>query len=62
MFTVEDGEELLAKVPGGHCNILFLKNKNENLWLVVMLGNIRPDMKMLQKNGVLHDYHSQNQI
>ena len=60
MFTVEDGEELLTKVSGGHCKILFLKNKI--LWLVVMLGNIRPDMKMLQKNRVLHDYHSQNQI
>ena len=41
---------------------LFLKNKNGNQWLVVMLGNIRLDMKMLQKNWVLHDYHSQNQI
>jgi Ala-tRNA(Pro) deacylase len=62
MFTVGDGEELLTKVPGGHCKTLFLKNKNENLWLIVMLGNIRLDMKMLQKNEVLHHYHSQNQI
>ena len=62
MFTVEDGEKLLAEVPGGHCKTLFLKDKNGNLWLVVMLGNIPLDMKMLQKNWVLHDYHSQNQI
>ena len=62
MFTVEDGEKLLVDVSGGHCKTLFLKNKNRNLWLVVMLGNIRFDMKMLQKNWVLHNYHSQNQI
>ena len=43
-----------------HCKTLFLKNKNGNHWLVVMLGNIRLDMKILQKNWVLHDYHSQN--
>ena len=49
MFTVEDGEKLLVDVPGGHCKTLFLKNKNGNLWLIVMLGNIRLDMKMLQK-------------
>ena len=49
MFTVEDGEKLLVDVPGGYCKTLFLKNKNGNHWLVVMLGNIRLDMKMLQK-------------
>jgi len=62
MFTGEDGEKLLVDVPGGYCKTLFLKNKNGNHWLVVMLGNIRLDMKILQKNWVLHDYHSQNQI
>ena len=62
MFTVEDGEKLLVDVSGGHCKTLFLKNKNRNLWLVVMLGNICLDMKKLKKNRVLHDYHSQNQI
>ena len=60
MFRVEDGEKLLADVPGGHCKTLFLKNKNRNLWLVVMFRNIRLDMKMLQKNWVFYDYHSQN--
>ena len=29
MFTVEDGEKLLAKVPRGHCKALFLKKKME---------------------------------
>ena len=48
MFTVEDGEKLLVDVPGGHCKTLFLKNKNRNLWLVVMFGNIRLDMKIVQ--------------
>ena len=60
MFTVEDGEKLLVDVPGGHCKTLFLKDKKGKLWLVVMLGNIRLDMKILQKNWVLHDYHSQS--
>ena len=49
MFTVKDGEKELVDVPGGHCKTLFLKDKNENLWLVVMLGKIRLDMKSLQK-------------
>jgi len=49
MFTVEDGEKLLVDVPGGHCKTLFLKGKKGDLWLVVMLGNIRLDMKILQK-------------
>ena len=49
MFTVEDGKELLEDVPGGHCKTLFLKDKKKNLWLVVMLGNARVDMKTLQK-------------
>ena len=49
MFTVEDGEKLLVDVPGGHCKTLFLKEKKGDLWLVVMLGNIRLDMKLLQK-------------
>ena len=49
VFTVEEGEKLLLDVPGGHCKTLFLKDKNGSLWLVVMLGNIRLDIKMLQK-------------
>ena len=49
MFTVEDGEKLLVDVPGGHCKTLFLKDKNQRLWLVVMLGKLRLDMKKLQK-------------
>ena len=49
MFTVEDGKDLLVDGPGGHCKTLFLKDKKGKLWLVVTLGNIRLDMKMLQK-------------
>ena len=29
MFTVEDGENLLADVPAGHCKTLFLREKRE---------------------------------
>ena len=49
MFTVEDGKEVLKNIPGGHCKTLFLKDKKKNLWLVVMLGDTRVDMKTLQK-------------
>ena len=49
MFTVEDGKEVLKDVPGGHCKTLFLKDKKAMLWLIVMLGNVRVDMKMLQQ-------------
>ena len=49
MFTVDDGKEVLVDVPGGHCKTLFLKDKNASLWLVVMLGNARVDMKKLQQ-------------
>ena len=49
MFTVEDGKETLKDVPGGHCKTLFLKDKKAILWLVVMLGNVRVDMRTLQQ-------------
>ncbi len=49
MFTIEDGKEALKDVPGGHCKTLFLKDKNSSLWLVIMLGNARVDMKKLQQ-------------
>ena len=49
MFTVEDGKTFLSDVPGGHCKTLFLKDKKDDMWLVVMLGNVRLNMKMLEK-------------
>ena len=49
MFTVEDGKEILKDIQGGHCKTLFLKDKKKDLWLVVMLGDARVDMKTLQQ-------------
>ena len=49
MLTVEDGKEMFADLPGGHCKSLFLKEKKGSLWLVVMLNNIRLDINKLQK-------------
>ena len=49
VFTVEDGEEVLRDIPGGHCKSLFLKDKKGGFWLVVMLGESRLDISALQK-------------
>lgn len=48
MFTVEDGVGVIDHIPGGHCKSLFLKDKKAALWLVVVLGATRLDMKSLQ--------------
>jgi Ala-tRNA(Pro) deacylase len=47
MFTVEDSISLRGNLPGGHCKSLFLKNKKNQYWLVVMLENKRLDIKAL---------------
>jgi Ala-tRNA(Pro) deacylase len=47
MFTVEDSIALRGDLPGGHCKSLFLKNKKNQLWLVVMLEDKRLDIKAL---------------
>jgi Ala-tRNA(Pro) deacylase len=48
MFTVEDGIGVIDHLTGGHCKSLFLKDKKAALWLVVVLGETRLDMKTLQ--------------
>ena len=48
MFTVEDGIGIIDHMPGAHCKSLFLKDKKAALWLVVVLGETRLDMKTLQ--------------
>jgi len=53
IFTVEEGHHLHAQIPGGHCKTLFLKDKNAQYLLVVMLGDQRLDMKALQKSDQL---------
>jgi Ala-tRNA(Pro) deacylase len=49
-FTVEDGDGWWDKIPGLHCKNLFLKDKKNKLWLVVMPGDRRADLKRIAKN------------
>lgn len=49
LFTVEDGREHWHKIPGMHCKNLFLKDKKDKIWLVVMPGDKRADLKQLGK-------------
>lgn len=49
LFTVEDGRDLHHKIPGMHCKNLFLKDKKDKLWLVVMPGDKRAHLTRLEK-------------
>lgn len=47
VFTVEEAQALRGEIAGGHCKNLFLKDKNDALWLVVCLEDARIDLKSL---------------
>ncbi len=47
VFTVGEGEEIKAALPGGHTKNLFLKDAKDRLWLVSALGETRIDLKTL---------------
>ena len=47
VFTVEEAKALRGELPGGHCKSLFLKDRRDGLWLVVMLEHRRTDLKKL---------------
>jgi len=49
VFTVEESRELHARIPGAHCKNLFLKDKKDQLWLVVALADTAVDLKNLDK-------------
>lgn len=49
LFTVEDGRDLWDKFPGLHCKNLFIKDKKDKIWLVVMPGDKRADLGKLEK-------------
>ncbi len=50
VFTVEESRLLRGQLPGGHCKSLFLKDKKDQLWLVVALEDRPVDLKTLPKN------------
>ncbi len=49
LFTVEDGRDLWHTLPGLHCKNLFIKDKKDKIWLVVMPGDKRADLNRLEK-------------
>lgn len=49
LFTVNDGEDIRHLFTGGHTKNLFLKDKKQQLWLVVALESTVIDLKWLPK-------------
>jgi Ala-tRNA(Pro) deacylase len=49
VFTVEDARALRGALPGGHTKNLFLKDKKEGLWLVVLREELRVDLNALSR-------------
>jgi Ala-tRNA(Pro) deacylase len=49
VFTVEDGADIKAAMPGGHTKNLFLKDKDGALFLVCALGSTSVRLNQLHK-------------
>ena len=49
VFTVEEGQDIKARLPGGHTKNLFLKDDRGQIWLISALGETRIDLKALPK-------------
>ncbi len=47
VFTVEEAKALRGNLPGHHIKNLFLRNKTEEMWLVVALEDRAIDLKRL---------------
>ena len=47
VFTVGEGEEIKARIPGAHTKNLFLKDAKGQLWLVSAEGHAQIDLKRL---------------
>lgn len=47
LFTVEQSQSLRGELPGGHNKNLFLKDKNGQLFLLVLLEDARVNLKTL---------------
>jgi Ala-tRNA(Pro) deacylase len=47
VFTVEEAKALRGDLPGHHVKNLFLRNKKEEMWLVVALEDRAIDLKRL---------------
>jgi Ala-tRNA(Pro) deacylase len=49
IFTVEEGADLKATLPGGHTKNLFLKDKKSRLFLLSALGDTKIDLNAVSK-------------
>jgi Ala-tRNA(Pro) deacylase len=49
VFTVDEGADIKAALPGGHTKNLFLKDRRGALWLVCALGETQVDLNALAK-------------
>jgi Ala-tRNA(Pro) deacylase len=49
LFTVEESQALRGQIPGGHTKNLFLKDKKDTLYLVVVLENAVVELKSLHR-------------
>jgi len=47
VFTVDEGQDIKAQLPGGHTKNLFLKDGKDQLWLISALGETQIDLKRL---------------
>lgn len=47
LHTVAESVMLRGKLPGAHCKSLFLRDRKDGLWLVVVLEDRRLDLKAL---------------
>lgn len=48
-YTVDQARHLHDEIPGGHCKSLFLKNKKNEYFMVVMYCDDKVDLKALSK-------------
>ena len=49
LHTVEESRALRGSIPGGHCKNLFLKDRKQQLWLIVTLEERKVNLKHLHK-------------
>jgi Ala-tRNA(Pro) deacylase len=49
IFTVQEGVHLKESIPGVHCRNLFLRDKKEIMYLVVLTNETMVDLKGLEK-------------
>ncbi|MDZ4373434.1 MAG: YbaK/EbsC family protein [Phenylobacterium sp.] len=47
VFTVQEGDDIKARIPGAHTKNLFLKDTKGQLWLISAEGHAQIDLKRL---------------